>query len=279
MTTDTLVKPAAAPRHSAGGDLKVTQWRVIRSEWVKFWSLRSSYIALGCTVLGMIAFGALFAGVTASRWATMPARFRDGFDPTGTSLQGFALAQLVIGVLGVLIVSGEYSTGMIRSSMAAAPKRLPVVWGKAIVFTAIAFVSAEVASFVSFYVGQALLSSQHIQTTLSAPEVLRAVFGTGLYLTGVGLLGVGFGWIIRNTAGGIATLVGLLLILPELVRALPQSWQDHIDKYLPSNAGMAVTAVQSDPGTLAPWTGFLVFCVYLVVALAAALVLVRRRDA
>lgn len=261
------------------GDLRVTQWRVIRSEWLKFWSLRSSTIALGATVLGMIAFGALFSGVTANRWHLFDAKERLGFDPTGTSLQGFELAQLVIGVLGVLLVSGEYGTGMIRSSMAAAPRRLPVVWGKAAVFTAIGFVAGEVASFVSFFIGQALLSSQHIQTTLAAPDVLRAVFGTGLYLTGVGLLGVGLGWIVRSTAGGLATLFGLLLILPALVRALPDSWQQHVDKFLPSNAGGAVTSVQIDPAMLSPWTGFLVFCGYIAVALVAAAILVRRRDA
>lgn len=281
MSTETLVKN----KHRApvgqldAANLRVTQWRVIRSEWLKFWSLRSSWYAYGATVLGMIALGALFSGVTANRWATVPARFRVDFDPTGTSLRGFEMAQLVIGVLGVLVVSGEYSTGMIRSSMAAAPKRLPVIWAKAIVFTVIAFVGCEFASFVSFYLGQALLSSQHIQTTLSDPGVLRTVFGTGLYLTGVGLFGVGLGWILRSTAGGIATLFGLLLILPELVRALPDSWQQHIDKYLPSNAGEAVTSVKVDPTMLTPWTGFLVFCCYLAAALIIAAVLVRRRDA
>ncbi len=281
MSTDTLVKAkkVAMLGRLDPVNLRVTQWRVIKSEWVKFWSLRSSWYALATTVLGMIAFGCLFSGVTASRWTTTPARFRVDFDPTGTSLRGFELAQLVIGVLGVLIVSGEYSTGMIRSSMAAAPRRLPVIWAKAIVFTVVAFVGAEIASFVSFFLGQALLSAQHIQTTLGEPGVLRAVFGTGLYLTGIGLFGIGLGWIIRSTAGGIASLFGLLLILPELVRALPDSWQQHIDKYLPSNAGEAVTSVQVDPASLSPWTGFLVFCVYLAVALVVAAILVRRRDA
>jgi ABC-type transport system involved in multi-copper enzyme maturation permease subunit len=230
-------------------------------------------------VVCMIAFGALFSGVTANRWPTTPPKFRLDFDPTGTSLRGFDLAQLVIGVLGVLVVSGEYSTGMIKSSMGAAPKRLPVIWAKSIVLTVIAFVAGQVASFVAFFVGQALLSSQHIETTIGAPGVLRAVFGTGLYLTGVGLFGVGLGWIIRSTAGGIASLFGLLLIVPELARALPDSWQQHIDKYLPSNAGEAVTAVHTDPATLSPWVGFLVFCCYLAAALIAAAVLVRRRDA
>ena len=281
IDTPTRAEGASAPSldaHLPAG-LKVTQLRVLRSEWLKFWSLRSSYITLGATVLGMIGFGVLFSAVTANRWPELREARRLAFDPTGTSLRGFELAQLILGVLGVLLVTGEYSTGMIRASMSAAPKRLPVVWAKAAVFTAVAFVVGEVSAFVAFFAGQALLSSQHIQTSLGAPEVLRTVFGTGLYLTGVGLLGVALGWIIRSTAGGIATLFGLLLVLPALGEALPDSWASHINPYLPSNAGQSLTAVHPDPGMLAPWTGFGVFCVYVVVAFAFAVVLVKRRDA
>ena len=283
MTIDTPVRAdgvstASLDAHLPAG-LKVTQPRVLRSEWLKFWSLRSSYITLGATVLGMIGFGVLFSAVTANRWPELREARRLVFDPTGTSLRGFELAQLIIGVLGVLLVTGEYSTGMIRASMSAAPKRLPVVWAKAAVFTAVAFVVGEVSAFVAFFAGQALLSGQHIQTTLGAPEVLRTVFGTGLYLTGVGLLGVALGWIIRSTAGGIATLFGLLLVLPALGEALPDTWAEHINPYLPSIAGQSLTAVHPDSGLLAPWTGFGVFCVYVVVAFAFAVVLVKRRDA
>jgi ABC-2 type transport system permease protein len=280
MSTETLVKEkkAGVVGHLDPANLRVTQWRVVRSEWLKFWSLRSSWYALLATVLAEIAFGALFSGVTANRWSQFPPAEKVDFDPTGVSLRGYFIAQLVIGVLGVLVVSGEYSTGMIRSSMAAAPKRLPVIWAKAIVFTVIGFIAGEVASFVSFFVGQALLSSQHIQTTISEPGVLRAVFGTGLYLTGIGLFGVGLACIIRSTAGGIATLFGLILIVPELARALPDSWQQHIDKFLPSNAGLSVTSVHVDPAMLGPWTGFLVFCCYLAAALIIGAVVVLRRD-
>jgi len=283
MSIDTPARPdnaavASLDAHLPAG-LKVTQLRVLRSEWSKFWSLRSSYITLAATALGMIGFGVLFSAVTANRWPELREARRLVFDPTGTSLRGFELAQLIIGVLGVLLVTGEYSTGMIRASMSAAPKRLPVVWAKAAVFTAVAFVVGEVSSFVAFFAGQALLSSQHIQTTLGAPEVLRTVFGTGLYLTGVGLLGVALGWIIRSTAGGIATLFGLLLVLPALGEALPDSWAQHINPYLPSNAGQSVAAVHPDTGMLAPWTGFAVFCVYVVVGFVFAVVLVKRRDA
>ncbi len=283
MSTDIAAPKTGAapaePRVPLPTDLKVTQWRVLRSEWVKFWSLRSSYITLAGTVLGMIGFGVLFSAVTANRWPVLRAAERLRFEPAGVSLRGFELAQLIIGVLGVLLVTGEYGTGMIRASMSAAPKRLPVVWAKAIVFTVIAFIAGEVSSFVAFFAGQALLSSQHIQTTLSAPEVLRTVFGTGLYLTMVGLLGVALGWIIRSTAGGIATLFGLLLVLPALSDALPTSWSQHITPYLPSNAGQSLTSIRPDTGMLSAWPGFWVFLIYIVVGFVAAAILVKRRDA
>jgi ABC-2 type transport system permease protein len=280
MSTPTLTEPA---RHAKGDSLpiglKVTQARVIRSEWHKFWSLRSSWIALAAGVAAMIGFGVLFAAVTANRWPLMRPEAKAAFDATATSLRGYYLVQLIVGVLGVLVVTGEYSTGMIRSSLAAVPHRLPVLWAKTLVFAVITFVVTTASSFVAFFAGQALLSSQHIQTTIDAPGVLRAVIGTGLYLTGVGVLGVGLGWILRHTAGAIATLFGLLLILPALSQALPSDWQQHVVPYLPNIAGGQVAAVVWDRTLLAPWVGFAVFCAYIVVALAAGAVLLRRRDA
>lgn len=285
MSTDTVdakrddrpsPPPAAAKLPT---DLKVTQWRVLRSEWLKFRSLRSSYYALATALVGMIGFGSLFAAVTANRWARFTHAEQLRFDPTGVSLRGFYLAQLVIVVLGVLVVTGEYSTGMIRASLSAVPTRLPVLWAKAVVFAVAAWLVTTLGAFGAFFAGQKLLSSQHIQTTLSAPNVLRSVLGVGLYLTVVGLLGVGLGWIIRNTAGAIATAFGLLLVLPALAEALPSSWADNVIPYLPSNAGQVLTSVRTDPIMLAPWTGFAVFCGYAAAALVIGAILLKRRDA
>lgn len=282
MSTTTTV--ATEPRHAAvrGGvplNLKVTQGRVIKSEWLKFRSLRSTYYSLGAALIGMIGFGALFAAVIASQWDRISAT-RDAatIDPVVVGLRGYFLVQLIVGVLGVLIVTGEYSTGMIRSSFAAAPHRLPVVWAKALVFAAITFVITAVGAFLGFFLSQAILNP-HLQTTLSAPDVLRSIFGAALYVTGVGLLGAGFGWIIRNTAGAIATLFGILLILPVLVEVLPTDWQQNISPYLPSTAGTQLIGTHQDPGMLAPWTGFALFVGYLVVVFAVGAVLLRRRDA
>lgn len=258
-------------------DIRVTQGRVLRSEWVKLRSLRSSYISLIGAFGAIVGLGLLFGMIVANRWPYLDAEERAFFDPTEVSLRGAYLAQLIIGVLGVLVVTGEYSTGMIRASLSAAPNRLPVLWGKIGVFAAVTFAVTAVAALIAFLGAQFLLSSQHIQTTLGAPGVPRAVLGSALYVTGVGLLGMALGWIIRHSAGAIGTVFGLLLILPLLAQALPESW--HVQPYLPSNAGARIMTMQPDADALAPWTGFALFCGYLVVVVAVGAVLLRQRDA
>lgn len=258
---------------------QVTQLRVIHSEWIKLRSLRSTLFTLLAAVVAMVGLGFLFSYFTADRWSHLPPQEKLGFDPTLVSLRGFFLAQLAVGVLGVLVISGEYATGMIRASLSAVPRRLPVLWAKALVYAAVAWVLMTIASLAAFLLGQAALSSHHLGTSLSAPGVLRAVLGAGLYLTVVGLIGVSFGALIRNTAGGIATVFGVLLVLPVLAEALPSSWFDAINKYLPSTAGQGLIHIHQEPHTLAPWTGFAVFCLYALVALVGAGVALKRRDA
>ena len=272
-------KPAVK-RVQLPDNVRVTLPRVLRSEWSKFWSLRSSYFALGGLVVAMVGFGALFSAVTASQYTKMTHAQQLTLDPAQISLRGYFLAQLVIGVLGVLVVTGEYSTGMIRSSIAAAPRRWPVLVGKAAVFAVITLIVTEIASFGAFFVGQAFLDSQGIATTLSADGVLRAVVGTGLYLTVVGLIGTGIGFVLRSTAGSVATVFGLLLVLPVLAEALPSDWADNINPYLPSNAGQQLLVVHPDAAaTLSPWGGFAVFVGYALAALVLGGYLLKRRDA
>ena len=278
MSTATVT----APRHSsqrevAGARGKVTQARVFTSEWIKLRSLRSTVYTLLAAIVMTVGLGMLFSGVIANRWAQLDAAERVRFDPTGVSLRGVFLAQLAIGVLGVLLITGEYSTGMIRATLSAVPKRLPVLWAKAGLFAVVAAITMIPAALVAFLGGQALLGTHG--TTLGASGMARAVIGAGLYLTVVGLLGVGLGFIIRNTAGAIATLFGLLLVLPILGQVLPSSWAKHVVPYLPSNAGQAVMSIHQAPGDLAPWTGFAVFCGYAAAAIIAAAILLKRRDA
>jgi ABC-2 type transport system permease protein len=286
MTT-TLVQesPATAPRRNTATRLKVTQARVIKSEWIKLRSLRSTLIALGAAAVLVIGIGVLFAAVRSGQLAS-PNQGRGGpgaqgaTDPTGVSLSGVMLAQLIVGSLGVMIVAGEYSTGMIRSSLAAVPKRLPVLWAKLLVFAVTTFVLMVVATLIAFLAGQAVLSSGGAASaSLSDPGVLRAVLGAAVQLTGVGLLGVAIGAVLRNTAGSIATLFGLTLLLPGLIQLLPSGFVADVSPYLPSNAIEAFVSVSQSSDASAPWTGLAVFAGYLVVLVGAAAVSLRRRDA
>lgn len=261
---------------SARGE--VTQFRALHAEWIKLRTLRSTFWTLAGATVALVGLGLLFCALGASRWPEMSARERALFLPAQTSLRGYFLAQLAVGVLGVLTVTGEYATGMIRSSFAAVPRRLPVLWAKAALYAAVVWVLMSAAALGAFLGGQALLSSRHAGLSLSDPGVPRVVLGTGLYLTVVGLLGVAIGALVRNTAGGIAVVFAVLLILPVLAQALPHAWYDAVDRFLPSTAGQSVMALEHVPHTLQPWPGLGLFAVYALAALAAAAVLLRRRD-
>lgn len=277
---------AAIPAHAAPGDsdrsraeVGVTQWRVVRSEWTKLWSLRSTRWALLVSVVAMAGLGIVISAVQMAHWNQMRAEERTGFNPIDVSLAGWHLAQLAIGVLGVLLITGEYSTGQIRSSFAAVPRRLPVLWAKAGVYAAVAFSLMLTASFVAFFVSRPILARHHVDASLSSPHVLRAVVGAALFLTATGLLGLSLGALVRNTAGGIAIFAGVMFVLPGISAILPNSWGDSIDPYLPLSAGTDIINVQPDPTSLAPWTGFALYLGYALVALAASAYLLRRRDA
>jgi ABC-type transport system involved in multi-copper enzyme maturation permease subunit len=255
----------------------VTLLRVLRSEWIKLWTLRSTWFTLAAALVGMVGVGYLVSYETQRHFASMSVVERLTFDPTLRSEIGVYLAQLAIGVLGVLVISGEYATGMIRATLGAVPTRLPVLWAKLAVFGSVTFVVTLMGSFAAFLGGQELL--QPYGTTLSAPQVLRAVIGVALYLTVVALLSVGLGFLIRSTAGGIAALFGLLLVLPVIVTAFPTSWQNHVLPYLPSLAGSALFNPHPAFALLAPWTGFGVACAWAAAAILAAAIAFRHRDA
>jgi ABC-type transport system involved in multi-copper enzyme maturation permease subunit len=273
MTTAT-VTPAAPTG-------KVTQIRLLNSEWIKLRTLRSTFWSLFAAIAATVGLGTLFSWGFASRASDHAHRIGDAATLAVTvPLQPYVIAQLAVGVLGVMVITGEYSTGMIRATLAAVPRRLPVLWAKAAVFGAVVLVLMEIVSFVTFLAGEAIISSQHIQATLSSPQALRIVIGVGLYLTVVGLLGTALGTIIRSTAGAIAALFGILLVLPVLGGVLNlTSWGKHITPYLPSNAGGDLLTNSPDPGSLGPWTGFGYFVLYTVIAMAIAAYLLKRRDA
>jgi len=274
--------PAGASRrgsaNGAGGPIRVTQARVIRSEWTKLLTLRSTLWSLLAAIVLTVGLGALICLARGSNFDRESPVERLLFDPTATSLVGLFLSQLAIGVLGVLVMSGEYATGMVRSTFAAVPHRLPVLWAKAIVFSAVSFVLMTAASLGAFLAGQAVFSHYGLGTSLGAHNVLRAVIGGGLYLTVIGLLGIGLGALLRRTAVAIAVLFGVLLVLPIIVNFLPSSFKDPIQKYLPSSAGQSILQVVHDPSSLSPWAGFAVMLAYAVVVLAVAAFFLLRRD-
>jgi ABC-2 type transport system permease protein len=275
VRTPTVMTPVVA-RPS----LKVTQGRVLRSELTKFRSLRSTIYTLLTAVVLMIGIGAIFSAVTASQYHTLSAVEQALLNPVTTSLSGVMFAVVAFGVLGVLVTSGEYSTGMVRSSLTAVPRRLPVLWGKLAVFAGVIFPVSLVASFISFFLGQVLLNSQHIGVSITASGALRSVIGAALYITVAGMIGVALGALFRNTAAGIATFAGVFFVIPPLASLLPSSISGDLSPYLPSNAGAALWGgAQGVPNALAPWNGFALLCGYAVVVIAAAAWRLRRSDA
>ncbi len=277
MSTITTAQRAARP--PAPSELGVTQSRVIRSEWIKFRSLRSTRYTLAIAVALMVAIGVLATLVMASHYDRLSATEKADFNPVTLSLAGTLFAQLATGVLGVLFISSEYTTGMIRSSLTAVPRRLPVLWGKVAVFGGFIGAVSIITSFVAFFAGQAMLATKHLDVSITSPEALRKVIGAGLYLTVAGIVGMAIGAILRNSAGGIATFVGLFFVLPPVLGFLPRSWSDSIAKYLPARAGEAIWNAPSGAATsLAPWVGFGLLCLYALVLLGFAASWLRRRD-
>jgi ABC-type transport system involved in multi-copper enzyme maturation permease subunit len=250
-----------------------------RSEWTKLWTLRSAYWTLLAAVIAMAGFGGL---LSAAYTRHLTPGTRAALDPASYSLSGFFLAQLAVGVLGVLVTTGEYATGSIRSTLAAAPQRVAVLAAKVCVFAVVAFAAALASSFAAFFLGQAIFAGKGIQAHLGDPGALRSVSGAALYLAVFGLLSLGLGALIRRTAGAIAIGIAVLIFLPIAVGALPPAWQGDVNPYLPSVAGQAVIGRTkfTPPGhLLAPWNGFAVFCGYAAAVLMAAAITLHHRDA
>ncbi len=200
-------------------------------------------------------------------------------------------------MLGVLVITSEYSSGAIRSALLAVPRRYPVMLAKSLVFAALVIVIGEIVAFLSFFIGQALVNghvvtlrgqvaghavSVHhtITVSLSQPGVLQAVVGSGLYLTVLGLFALAIGGLIRHTAGAITAVIGMVLVIFPLAGLLPSSWGAHVHAYLPTIAGQLVTQDKPTSGQLlSAWQGFGVFCAWTVLLLAAAIFVLQRRDA
>lgn len=276
MTEPALSATPVVPAYRA--DQRVTPIRVMHSEWTKLWSLPSTLWLLLAT-FALVAGGGLIAAILQLGSLPHGPAAVAAFDPTAVSQTGVGLAELTAGALGVLIMTSEYATGQVLLTFTAVPRRLPVLWGKAVALAVAVLTACTAATFAAFFITQAILSPHHLSTTLGHPGVARAVFGSALVLTGVALFGLGLGALLRNAAGGITALFGLLYGLTIAAGFLPGRLVDEIRTYLPENSAADVTSVAHQSGSLGPWTGFGLFCLYTAVALGASAWLLRRRDA
>ena len=258
---------------------RVAFHRVLLSEWTKLRSVRSTKWSLGVGFLLTIAFPLIFSFVTRSHWHSMSPHDRADRHPLEIALAGVNVAQLAIAVLGVLLISAEYSTGSIRSTFTAVPKRLPVLWAKLLDYAIVSLVLALPAVLVSFFASQAILANiPQLQISFTHTGVARTVLGGALFVMLVGIFALALGAIVRNTAGGIAAFAALFFVLPPLMNVLPLSWNHAISQYLPFDAGQQLFTLHHGAHTLRPLTGGLVLAAYCAAALALAAVLLVRRD-
>ena len=278
VTTEQVRPGAAAQRKRAG--LAGT----LRSELTKIGAVRSSYWALALMVLASLAWSIVFCADTAAHWSHMSAQNRSGFDPTQSSVIGLVLfGQLVIVVLGALTITAEYSTQAIRTSLTVMPRRGVLYGAKAAVLAAVTVVVASTAAFACFFTGQGLLASTHAGAALSQPRVLQAILISAAFVVLCGLFSYGLGAVLRNTAGTITAVYGLMFLLPQLAKALPTAWYDDVIRWLPGGQfDGAITNSQAQPispNLFSAWGELAVFGGYAAVALIAGAVLLRRRDA
>jgi ABC-2 type transport system permease protein len=289
-----------ATTHISGGAARrrpthrITVGHVLHSEWIKFWSLRSTVWALASTVAVMAAVSYLAVFFTAREGFAPATKPEDArllvallHDPS-VVLAGADLAKLVVAVLGVLIVTGEYSTGMIRSTLTAVPKRLPALWAKALVLTAVTAATAAVAVVLSWAVALPTLNAHGAAPDLGDAQTRRILLGGVLYLVAVALLAFAVGAIVRLSAGALATVLGLLLVVEVMFRTIPADFFRTVSPFLPGTAGHQLLATQaaidqaraiSSTPVLDPWTGYGVMLAWVAVLLVVAAVLLRRRDA
>jgi ABC-type transport system involved in multi-copper enzyme maturation permease subunit len=255
---------------------RVTFPRVLASEWTKFRSVRSTAWSLGIGILLTIGIPTIAAFATRSHWSQGD---HSGPNPLEIALVGVYIAQLAIAVLGVLMISAEYSTGSIRSTFTAVPKRLPVLWAKLVDYALVTLGVMLPTVLVSFFLTQAILSSiPELHASLTTSDIARRVLLAPVYLMLVGIFALALGAIVRSTAGGISLFAAIFFVLPPLMFALPQSWHDAVNPYLPSTAGLQMWAPTRDSNTLTPLAGGLVFAGYCALVIAIAAVLLRRRD-
>jgi ABC-2 type transport system permease protein len=282
MSTSTLPAPAtlSVPETSP----PPVAWRsYAAAEWIKFRTVRSSTVTMVVAFVLAVGVGGLTCNRMAAHLAGLTASGRadylQGIDLTSQSLIGNAIAQLAIGLLGVLVVTSEYGTGMIRASVMAMPRRQHWLAAKLAVFTGVALVAGQLLTFTSFWVGQAFLATQHSGVSIVDPGVLRSVVATGLYVTLIGIIGAALGLIVKHTAGALTTLVGILFLLPAIDAAFPEPLQGQIARFLPENIAEQCATVMRVSERFPLWGGLALVAGYAAILLIVGAVLLQRRDA
>ena len=276
-TRQAPVLPAPSGRAGFGGTL--------RSEFTKIGSVRSTYWTLLMLLAVSVGIGAAISAAVAASWSQPPPpppAPPDIHDATQVSIAALLiLGPLVIVVLGALVLTAEYSTGMIRTSLIAMPRRIVLYLAKAAAFAAVALAVSLATAFTAFFLGQSLLARTHYSATLAGHDVPRAVIGTALYITLCGLFAFAAAAIIRNTAATITAMIGLLFVIPALVNLLPNSWQNDLMRWLPTSAARAISATvgSQDPHLFSPWGQLAVFAIYTTILLVVGGILFRKRDA
>lgn len=252
---------------------------LLSSEWIKLRSVRSSYLTLLFAAVAAVGVGYLVTRSQATHWATMTAQDRAMFDPVNDSFTGLGVAQLAFGALGVLAISSEYTTGLIRTTFAAGPRRRAVIAAKAAVVGAVTLLAGELIAFATFFASQQALSAGHLNVTLAHPGALRGVLAAGFYLAVTAWVGLGLGAVIRHTAGAITAMIGIVFLLPHIIGALPAPWDVRIGKYSLDVAAQQVIAQHPVPGYFPVGPSFLIVAAYAAAAITAAVLLITRRDA
>ncbi|OKI61844.1 hypothetical protein [Micromonospora sp. CB01531] len=282
MTTPSSAPAVPATRTAERPTYRVTGGRVLRSEWAKLWSLRSTWITLGLALFFLLLLGLVRATTYSPGGPGLGPGGGNGgpaANAVSIALTGMKFGELALGTLGVLLTAGEYSTGLIRATLAAVPRRLPVLWSKSAIFGAVALVVGSAGAFLAFLAGAGPLQGTDVALSLSAPGVLRSLAGAGGFLALVGVLGVALGALVRSAAGGISILAAVLLLVPLLSDLLPDSLRDDISPYLPGNAGGSMFALHQSAHALTPQAGLAVFAGWTALALAGAAWRLARTDA
>lgn len=256
-----------------------TIWHVIKSEWVKFWGVRSTPWTLLVLFVATVGISILASWGQSSTLDQESQSQLAQLDVVNTALAGISLGQLAIAVLGALIITTEYSTGGIKATLTAVPERLHVLLAKAVVFAIVAVIIGLITSFVAFYASMPFWAAHDKAVGLGDPGVLRAVIGGGLYILASGLFGFALGAIIRHTAGAIAAAVALLLVVPPLMALLPGDWGDTVYRYFTSNAGAQIATTVPSDTLLSPWPGYITMTIWWVVPLLFGAYLMKTRDA